>query len=98
MPYRPLTDSERAKIQARISTREGKISSLQSSVCGLQAEMERGAWYSNADYSALPPPALHCYLCVHSYARICRKGCTYGKVCEDYAHFTWKEVSRGKDA
>ena len=88
MSYRPLTDSESAEIQALISNRESRISALQSGVRDLRATLERGAWCSDIDFSALPPPTPHCHLCGYSTPfRTCLKGNPYGKVCNSYAHW-----------
>ncbi len=90
MPFRPLSNPERADLLARIEGAGKAVQLRQGYLTILREELEKGVWFSDMDYSKLPLPTPDCYICAEhiTLPDRCGVGGDYGVVCAKYLHFT----------
>lgn len=88
MSYRPVSEARRKDLNERIVSLKERVVLIQGSIVALEQELEQGEWVCDLDYSKLPMPEPHCYICKRSTSiDTCSRGYTYGVVCEHYRHF-----------
>ncbi|GAH02596.1 unnamed protein product [marine sediment metagenome] len=89
MPYRPVSEPRRKRLEERITLKEKSIAVDQAYVASMRQELEQGEFYYDIDWSTIPMPKPDCYICGFATAiRTCSKGYTYDVPCNEYVHFS----------
>lgn len=84
--YIPYGAEERVALEGLASRLDGKAATYQEAAESVREQLRRGTPVYSLDFSALPEPRPHCYLCAFSFCRICSLGLPYGSVCSHYLH------------